>query len=100
AARDAQATRLVLGAEAVARLDLDRRHAFAHQGEGALAGQVEQRLVARSARRRDGRADAAAGAGDLLVGRAFEALLELAGALTGVDEVGVAVDESRRDERP
>ena len=99
AARDAQAARLVLGGEAVARLDLDRRHAFAHQGEGALAGELEQGLVARRARRRDGRADAAAGLGDVLVARAFQALLELAGALAGVDEVGVAVDEARRDER-
>ena len=98
AARDAQAARLVLGREAVARLDLERRHAFLHQREGALAREVEQCLVARRARRRDGRADAAAGAGDVLVARALEPLLELAGALAGVDEVGVAVDEAGRDE--
>src|SRR5207302_1115133 len=87
------------GAEPVARLDLERRRAFGHERQRTLARAREQRLVAGRARRRDRRADAAAGAGDLLVRRAFEALLELAGALAGVDQVRVAVDQARRDER-
>ena len=85
----------MLGREAVARLDLERGHTFSHQRERALAGELEQRRVARRAGRRDGRADAAAGAGDVLVARALEPLLELAGALAGVDQMRVAVDQAR-----
>ena len=41
--------------------------------------------------------DAAAGARDLLVARAGEPHFEFARAVAGVDEMGVAVDQSRRD---
>jgi hypothetical protein len=64
----------------------------------ALARGEEEGAVARGARRRDGRADAAAGVGDVLVARALEAQLELARPLAAVDEVRVAVDEAGRDE--
>ena len=56
-------------------------------------------LVAGGACRRDRAADAAAGARDLFVARALQALLELARAVAAVDEVRVAVDQPRRDER-
>jgi hypothetical protein len=49
---------------------------------------------------RHGAEDAAAGAGDLLVGGAFEAGLELRRAVAGVNEVGVAIEERRGDEAP
>ena len=59
----------------------------------------EELLVAGRAGRRDRRADAAAGARDLFVARALQALLELARAVAAVDQVRVAVDQPRRDER-
>jgi hypothetical protein len=46
---------------------------------------------------RDGGADAAAGARDLLVGGAGQAQLELARAVAAIDDMRVAVDEARRD---
>ena len=99
AARDAQAPRLVLEAEAVAGLDLERGDAFGHQHPCTRGGKSVQLRIAGRARRRDGRADAAAGAGDVLVARAFEAQLELARAVAAVDQVGMAVDQARRHER-
>ena len=35
--------------------------------------------------------------GDLLIARAVQPLLELAGAVAGEDEMGVAIDQARRD---
>ena len=43
------------------------------------------------------RDDAAAGPGDLLVGRAGQPHLEFVGAVAGIDEMGVAVDQAGRD---
>jgi hypothetical protein len=40
-----QAARFVLGAQAIARLDLERRDAVFHQGAGAARGAAEQLLV-------------------------------------------------------
>jgi|GEM_PF-6108329 len=98
-ARDSQAARFVLGAEPVARLDLERGHAFAHECKRSAAGRCEQRFVAGGTRGRDGRANTATGTRDVFVARAFEALLELGRALAGIDQVRVAVDEAGRDER-
>src|SRR5690606_1711151 len=42
--------------------------------------------------------NAAAGACDFLVTGALESHLELAGAVAAVDDVGVAVDQARRDQ--
>jgi hypothetical protein len=52
-----------------------------------------------SARGSHGRADAAAGARDLLVARALQPQLELGRALAAVDQVGVAVDQPRGEQR-
>ena len=49
------------------------------------------------ARRLDRGDDAAAGARDLLVARAGQPHLELVGAVAAIDQVGVAVDQARRD---
>ena len=95
-AGDAQAACLVHIAQAVARLDLQCRHALGEQGAGALHGTVAQRVVGRGARGGHGRADAATGAGDLLVACALQPQLELAGAVAAVDEVGVRVDQAGR----
>ena len=85
--------------QAVAGLDLERGHAFGHQRAARAGGRREQRAVAGRARGGDGRADAAAGARDVLVARALQAQLELARALAAVDQVGVAVDQAGRDQR-
>ena len=50
--RDAQRLHLAVEVEAVARLDLERRDASAHQRLDALAGRGEQLVLARRARRR------------------------------------------------
>ncbi len=81
--------------EAVAGLDLDRRHAFGDQRVETPERRGDQVLFARRARRAHGRENAAAGSGDLFVARAGEPHLELLGAIAAVDEMGVAVDEVR-----
>ena len=85
------------GVEAVARLDLDRGDAAAHQRVEAAAGAVEQLVGAGGLGRGDGRGDAAAGLGDLLIGRAGAAHGMLVGAGAAEHEMGVAVDQPRRD---
>ena len=44
-----------------------------------------------------GRDDAAACPRDLLIGRAVQPHLEFAGAVAGIDQVRVAIDQGRRD---
>ena len=86
--------------EAVAGLDLDRRRAIGQQGAGARQRLREQCVLVGGARRAHRRHDAAAGARDVLVAGAVQALLELAGAVAAEDQVGMAVDQPRRDQRP
>ena len=93
---DLQQPELALGIEAVARLDLDRRAAAGHQRVQAAAALVEQLLVGCGGGALDRRGDAAAGLGDLLVGRAGAAHRMLVGARAAEDEMGVAVDQARR----
>ena len=86
-----------LDVEAVAGLDLDRAHAFGEQRVEARQRSGESVVLvgrAHGAHRRD---DAAAGAGDILVAGSAETHLELARAVAGEDEVGVAVDEGGED---
>ena len=97
-AGDAEHAELGVAVEAVAGLDLDGGHAFGDQGVDAGEGTGEERRLVGLAGGADGGHDAAAGAGQLLVGGAFEAHLELAGAVAAEDHVGVAVDERRGDE--
>ena len=87
----------VVDVEAVARLDLDRGDAAAHQRARAAAATASTSSSSEAARvALTVESDAAAGAGDLLIGRAFEPLLELARAVAAEDEMGVAVDQARR----
>ena len=60
-------------------------------------GAGDELVLARRAGRLDGGDDAAAGAGDLLVARAFQAQLELVRPVAAKDEMGVAIDEPGRD---
>ena len=99
-ARDPQHFQFGLDVQAVARPDLDGADAFGQQrvepgqrlgeelGFGARVGVA------------DGREDAAAGAGDLLVRRARQPLFELTRAVAAENEVRVAIDERWRDQPP
>ena len=60
-------------------------------------GAGDELVLARRAGRLDGGDDAAAGAGDLLVARAFQAQLELVRPVAAIDEMGVAIDEAGGD---
>ena len=88
---------LGLEVEAVARLGLDGRDAVPeHLVEPAptVGGEL---LIARSSRRRDGRQDPAAGLEDLEVARSLLAEEQLALARAAEQEMGVGIDEPRRD---
>jgi hypothetical protein len=98
-ARHAQALAFVFQRQAIARLDLDRRHAFLHQGAQPRQALCQQLGFGRGAGRGDGGCDAAARARDLLIARTMQAQLEFAGAIPGIDQVRVAVDQPRRDKR-
>jgi hypothetical protein len=54
-------------------------------------------LLARGARGLDGRNDAAARAGNFLVARALKAQFELLGPVAAKHQMGMAIDEPRRD---
>ena len=85
--------------QAIAGLDLQRCDPLGHQRACPPQRSGEEQFVAGGARRRDRAADAAAGACDLFVAHALQALFELAGAVAAVDQVRVAVDQPRGDER-
>lgn len=92
----AQHLQLGFDVEPIAGLDLDRRHPLGKQrvetrkrcGDEAVDGQRVGGL--------DRRDDTAASAGDLFIGGAIQPHLELAGAVAAMDDVGVAIDETRR----
>ena len=88
---------LGLDVEAVAGLDLDRRDPALHQCPQARARLLHKLFQGSRPRRLHGRGDAAAGAGDFLIGRALEPLLIFAGAVAAEDEVGVAIDQAGGD---
>ena len=93
------AQRLGLGheVETIAGLDLDRGDAFGDQGIEPRQRLRDKLILARRARRLHGRDDAAAGARDLLVACAFEPQFEFMRAVAAIDEMSVAIDQSRRD---
>jgi hypothetical protein len=85
--------------QAIARFDFQRSDAVGEQRACARQRLGEQRFGTRGAGLAYGGIDAAAGAGDLFVARAVEALLEFLRAVAGEDEVSVAVDQARGDPR-
>ncbi len=97
APRHAQHLALVLQVQAVAGLDLQRRRAVGDQGARTGDGLCEQVVLAGLAHRAHAGNDPPAGAGDLLVAGALQAHLELARAVTGEHQVGMAVDQPRGD---
>jgi hypothetical protein len=80
--------------EAVARLDLDRRHAFRRAGRRRAAAPRQQflggeRVVAATDETMPPPARAISS-----IARALEPHFEFAGAVAAVDDVGVAVDKT------
>lgn len=96
-ATDTEHARLGLAVEAVAALDLDGGDAFGLEIGDPPAGAVIERVLGRRPGRGHGRADAAPGPRDLLVAGALQAELELIRPVTAMDDMGVAIDEARRD---
>ena len=96
-ASGAQHVELRLDREPIARLDLDSDDSFADERVEARQGRGDEPFDAQLPCGPDGGHDAAAGPCDRFIGRAFEPHLELARAVTAVNQMRVAVDESRRD---
>lgn len=84
-------------AEPIAGFDLDRGDAFAKQRIEPRQGFGDKLLDRQRIGRLDRGDDAAAGPGDLLIGRAGQAHLEFAGPIAAVNDMGVAVDETGGD---
>jgi hypothetical protein len=99
AARRAELAQLVRRVEPVARLDLDRRHAFGRQRSETRPALRDELVVARGAGRADGGLDPAPGSRDLRVRRAVEARFELVDAIARIHEMRVAIDETGRRPR-
>ena len=97
APRHAQHLAFVVEVQAVAGLDLQRGHAVVAQRARARQRLRQQFVLAGGAGVAHGRQDAAAGARDLLVVGALQALLEFAGAIAGEHRMGMAVDQPGRD---
>ena len=83
--------------EAVTGLDLDGGDAFGDQGVEPRQRRRDKFVGACLARGLHGRDDAAAGARDFFVAGSGETLLELVGAIAAVNQMGMTVDQARRD---
>ena len=96
-ARDAERFALGVKVEPIAGFDFDRADALGDQSVQSLERRSEELVFTRVAGRADGGKNAAAFAGDLFVGRAREPELEFVRPVAPVNEVGVAIDQGRRD---
>ena len=96
-ARRAQRFSLVGQIEAVTRLDLDSCYALGDQRVEARQGLLNQFLLAGRAQRLDGRDYTAARLRNLLIARAAQPHFELARPIAGMDEMGVTINQPRRD---
>ena len=92
-----QQAKLDLEVERIARLDLDRGTPPFISASSRSAAVASSSIVGRRLRRLHRRGDAAAGPGDLLIGRAGAAHRMLVGAGAAENQMRVAVDEARRD---
>ena len=93
----AQLFALVLERQSIAGLDLDGGDAFGQQCIEPRQRAGDELGLAGGARGAHRGKDAAAGARDGFVAHAVQPLFEFGGAIAGVDEVSVAVDQSGRD---
>ena len=92
--------KLVIGSQAIAGLDLERRHA---RREDPLIGRtegLEQLVVGGPAGREHRRPDASAGGGDLGERRPVEPQLILDMPVTGEQRVRMTLDQPRQDRHP
>src|SRR5271166_4328134 len=80
-----------------AGFDFDRPDALGEQGVQPPQRRSDELVFARRAGRAHGRKDSSALTGDLFIRGAREPELEFARPVAAVDEVGVAIDERRRD---
>ncbi len=83
--------------EAITRLDLYSGDALGDQRVETRQRAADEVILAGSARCRNSGEDAAARVCNLGISRTFETHLELAGTITGVDEVSMAVDQPGRN---
>ena len=83
--------------EAVAGFDLQRGDALPRHARGRARGGCGKRVFALFAGGAHGGDDAAAGTGDLFIGLALGTHFPLMGPISGEDEMGVAVDQARRN---
>jgi hypothetical protein len=83
--------------QAIAGLGFDGRRAARAASSRDVARGCEQFFFAGRARERDRAQNAAAGSGNLLIGGAGDALLELAARLPAKDQVRVRIDKAGRD---
>jgi len=89
----------VLERQPVTGLDLDGRDAFSQQRLEARARAVKERLFAGGARGGHGGSDSAACPRDLLITGALKPQVKFGGALAGIDQVRVRIDQSRCNQR-
>lgn len=86
--------------EPIAGLDFESGHALTQESIDPWQGATDKLLLARLPGGAHRRHDATAGARDLLVACPGQAQLELMRAVAAIDDVGVAIDQARRDPAP
>jgi len=91
-----QHLQLVGGRQAVSGLDLHGGYAIGQQCLQPWQALRQQLLLAGGAGGAHGAEDATAGLGDFSVVDPFQALLELVGAVAGIDQMTVAIDQTGR----
>ena len=96
-ARDAERFALGVKVEPIAGFDFDRADALGDQSVQTPERRSEEFVFARGAGRAHGGKNAAAFAGDLFIRGAGEPELEFVRPVAPVNEVGVAIDQRRRD---
>ena len=97
---NAQQPQFTVQIETITGFDLDRRNPFLFQRQQPTQGLRCQVLVSGSAGRINGRHDASAGPRNILVTCALKPLFELRCTIAGKYQVGMAVDQCRRQPLP
>ena len=96
-ARDAERFALGVKVEPIARFDFDRADALSDKSVQTLDRRSEEFVFARGAGRAHGGENAAACASDLFIRGAGEPELEFVRPVAPVNQVGVAIDQGRRN---
>ncbi|MOA11370.1 N-formimino-L-glutamate deiminase [compost metagenome] len=98
--RHAQHFRFGLVIQTVTGFDLKRGDALLHQALQPLLRQRQQRFRRACARRRDRGVNSAALRTDRLIRNAIKTQLPLAGAVAAKHQMGMTVNQARRDQPP